>query len=381
MNEAIEQAILLRPSKLAAVNERYGALMNERDGWLLASQYGDVAGEYQAVRGGAAGLIDFSSHGLIELSGTEVVTFLNGLITNDVKALSHGAWMLAAFPNVQGRLIAAVRVLRDEDHFFVATDAFTHARVLQNLQRFTLAGDFRVRDLTEETALISVQGAASAQCVEGVLGGEAARVNRNRVIGVNRADKQLLIIRANHTAEDGFDLFVPLSEAQAIWEQLVNAGAHPVGQEALEILRVEAGLPRYGVDVDETTVVLEAGLDEAVSYTKGCYLGQEIIARIHWRGHVARRLAGIALDEGGSPISQGARVKSTEGKELARITSSVYSPQLKKVIALGLIKYDFLQAGTAITVASEDEQPRSGVVAELPFVRGSWYAPEAGEQT
>lgn len=336
------------------------------------------AAEYAAVRGGGAGLIDLSARGLIELSGTEVVTFLNGLVTNDVKALADGAWMTAVFPNVQGRLIAAVRILRDGDSFFVDTDANTHLRVLQNLQRFTLAGDFHVRDRAEETTLISVQGAGAARCVEAVLGGAAAHVERGRVIKLAEAGPQSLIIRATHTAEDGFDLFVSTAEAQAIWEQLTNAGARRVGQEALEVLRVEAGLSRYGTDVDETTVVLEAGLDDAVSYTKGCYLGQEIIARIHWRGHVARRLAGVIVEDGGATVAaSGARVRSTEGRELARVTSSIFSPRLERTIALGLVKYDFLTPGTVVNVVEEGGEPRAAIIAELPFVRGSWYAKEA----
>ncbi|MEJ7616772.1 MAG: glycine cleavage T C-terminal barrel domain-containing protein [Pyrinomonadaceae bacterium] len=348
--------------------------MSEAVEQAVARDDEDAAAEYAAVRGGGAGLIDFSVRGLIELSGTEVVTFLNGLVTNDVKALADGAWMAAAFPNVQGRLVAAVRILRDGDSFFIDTDVSTHLRVLQNLQRFTLAGDFRVRDCAEETTLISVQGAKAARCVAAVLGSAAAQVERSQVV---RAEPQLLIIRATHTAEDGFDLFVPIAQAQRICEQLMGAGARRVGQEALEILRIEAGLPRYGTDVDETTVVLEAGLEEAVSYTKGCYLGQEIIARIHWRGHVARRLAGLIIEDGATVVARGARVRSTDGRELARVTSSVFSPQLGKTIALGLVKYDFLTPGTIVNVVEEGQEPRPAAVAALPFVRGSWYAKEA----
>ncbi len=128
---------------------------------------------YDAVRsgGGSAGLVELSAQGVIQLSGKEVVQFLNGMITNDVKTLDDGSWMLAAFPTVQGRLSALVRVLHVGDAFWLTTDAPTHERVLSNLQRFTLAGDFRVHDATAEISLISLQGAGAAQIVARVLGG------------------------------------------------------------------------------------------------------------------------------------------------------------------------------------------------------------------
>ena len=139
--------------------------------------------EYESVRGGGAGLFDLSERGRIEVSGAEAVQFLNGLITNDVKALAPGTWMTAAFPNVQGRLLALARVVRSTDAqtFLFDTEAATRERVQQNLARFTLAGDFRVQDITAETALLSLQGAQSAVIIERVLGIAATQVERMRL--------------------------------------------------------------------------------------------------------------------------------------------------------------------------------------------------------
>ncbi|HEY0544738.1 MAG TPA: aminomethyltransferase family protein [Pyrinomonadaceae bacterium] len=339
----------------------------------------DVMNEYRTVREGGAGLIDLSaSRARVSVGGSEAVQFLNGLITNDVKTLGVGSWMPAAFPNVQGRLLANVRVLRRADDFLFDTEAATREVVLKTLGRFTLAGDFRVTDLTDETATLSVQGARAAEFVKSVLGEEAARVERGRVVEIAWQGQPLSLIRATHTGEDGFDLFVNASQAKALHEALSDAGAQAVGSEALEILRIEAGLPRFGVDVDETNVVLEAGLDEAVSFTKGCYIGQEIIARIHWRGHVAKRLAGLSLDETAS-IKKDDRVRSTDGKEIGRVTSAAFSPRLKRTVALGIIKYDFLAAGTEAFVVSEAAE-HAARVAELPLVRGSWYETDASAE-
>lgn len=363
--------VLIHKSPLDDVHQRLGAKVMEAGGRLLPASYGDSAAEYEAVRGGGAGLIDFSSRGRVEVSGTEAAQFLNGLVTNDVKALAENSWMPATFPNVQGRLVAAVRVLKlAGDRFLFDTEAATHERVLKTLERFTLAGDFRVTDLTDELAQLSVQGAHSPEVLSATLGAEAARVESFQVFKTQWNDAPLHLIRATHTAEAGFDLFVNSADAPALWEALAQAGARPVGVDALETLRVEAGIARYGVDVDETNVVLEAPLDDAVSFTKGCYIGQEIIARIHWRGHVAKKLTGLSFD-GQAEVKRGDKVSNSDGKEVGRVTSVAFSPRLNRTVALALIKYDYLAPGTSVLVRS-DERELAAEVTELPFVRGSW---------
>jgi folate-binding protein YgfZ len=374
MTEATEQ-MEVRKSPLGETHERLGARMAEEDGWRVPASYGDAAGEYAIVRGGGAGLSDLSARGRIEVGGSEAVQFLNGLVTNDVKALEEGAWMNAAFPNVQGRMIAPARVLRlGPDRFLFDTEAATRERVLKTLERFTLAGDFRVKDTTAETALVTMQGAGAAEVVRAALGEDAAVTARGSVhAGTQWDGQELYVIRATHTAEDGFDLIVGAAGAASLWEALVAAGARPVGLEALEVLRVEAGLARYGLDMDETNVVLEAVPDEAVSFTKGCYIGQEIIARIHWRGHVAKRLAGLAF-AGRTASVRGDKVVTADGQTIGRLTSVAFSPALGRTVALGYVKYDYLTPGTELRVAGATAR-----VTPLPFVRGSWYeALEAG---
>jgi folate-binding protein YgfZ len=372
-----------RRSPLEDAHVRAGASLREQDGCIVAAHYGDARAEYEAVREGfGAGLFDLSSRGRVEVSGGEAVQFLNGMLTNDVARLEDGAWMHAAFPNPQGRLIAAARVLRRGDSFLFDTEAATYERVLKYLERYTLAGDFRVRDLTAETALLTLQGARSAEFIAAALGEEVHGLARDRLTysGDYGDESVPFIIRATHTAEDGFDLFVRASDAGEIRRALIEAGAVPAGFDALEVLRVEAGLPRYGVDSSEANVVTEV-LDEAeaVSYTKGCYTGQEIIARIHWRGHVAKRLAGITFDRDAEPHADLSVRSSAEGREVGRITSTVFSPRLRRRVALAVIKYDSLTSGTELKVFSGEVELCAAQVAELPLVRGSWYADAAGE--
>ena len=300
--------------------------------------------EYEVVRDGGAGLIDLSAaRGRIRVSGSEATMFLNGLITNDVKNLAQNRWMPAVFPTVQGRLIGAVRVIRgSEPAFLIDTETASHDAVLKAISKFTLAGDFKVADVTSETALLTLQGDKAAEIVEKVTGVSDLPEN-----GVAEKDG-VMIIRASHTGEAGFDLIIDASRKAEFRQALEDAGAQPVGEDTFEILRVEAGIPRFGLDMDETNVVPETNLDNAVSYTKGCYVGQEIIVRIKHRGHPAKKLTGLRF-ETDQQIEPGAVILSKENQEVGRVTSAVISPRLGS-IGLGYVRYEHIADGTRLVV-------------------------------
>src|ERR1043165_4200383 len=306
---------------------------------------------YEAVRDGGAGLIDLSERGRIRVSGSEATMFLNGLVTNDVKSLAEGRWMPAAFPTVQGRLIGAVRMARLKDGLLIDTERASHEGVLKTVSRFTMAGDFVVADLTDQHAMLSLQGMRAAEVVAKVLKAIVADLPRN---GVSELEG-VTIIRATHTGEDGFDIVVDSVRAGELRQGLLGAGAIGVDQETFEILRIEAGIARFGVDMDETNVIPETNLDDAVSYTKGCYVGQEIIVRIKHRGHPAKKLVGLKADGPMEPC--------------AIVTSAAVSPKVGN-IGLGYVRYESIEPGTKVTVDNEIE----ATVTELPFIRGSWHA-------
>src|SRR6185503_12449437 len=268
--------------------------------------------EYEVVRDGGAGLIDLSAaRGRIRVSGSEATMFLNGLITNDVKNLAQNRWMPAVFPTVQGRLIGVVRVIRgSEPGFLIDTEMASHEAVLKTVSRFTLAGDFKVSDVTSETALLTIQGQGAAEILENDLAQEVSGLPQNGVVQTD----WVTIIRANHTGEDGFDIIIDAARKAELQKTLEAAGAQPIGEDTLEILRVEAGIARFGQDMDETNVVPETNLDDAVSYTKGCYVGQEIIVRIKHRGHPAKKLTALRF-ETDQQIEAGAVIRSTDNQE------------------------------------------------------------------
>jgi folate-binding protein YgfZ len=153
--------------------------------------------------------------------------------------------------------------------------------------------------------------------------------------------------------------FVPTESADEFRNQLISRSAAQITDEVYDTLRIEHGVPKYGIDMDETTVVPELGLEGLISYNKGCYIGQEIIARIHFRGHVAKQLTGLVLAE---TVALGTELRTADDKPAGRITSVTYSPALDKAIALGFVRYDYLAEGTDLRAGSEIV-----TVTKLPF--------------
>ena len=290
---------------------------------------------YEHIGSGGSGFYE-QKRGLIAVWGKEAVQFLDGLISNDMKTLADGSQMLAAFPNAQGRLLAVVRVLRQGDRFLFETEEATREKLYANLFRFTYAGDFFVEDLSADYRYFEFFDGSSEQ----------SEISDVSIDGEFYAFSSLGV--------EGY--FMPTDGAESFRQRALFSGFIEIPDDLYETLRIESGVPKYGIDMDETTIVPELGLDGLISYNKGCYIGQEIIARIHFRGHVAKRLTGIALDHSGSEpgaiatgFKAGAELTTIEGKNAGRITSVAFSPNLNKMIALAFVRYDFLAEGTELS--------------------------------
>ena len=296
----------------------------------------DRENDYKHIRSSGAGYHD-QKRGLIAVWGKEAVRFLDGLISNDMKTLADGAQMLAAFPNAQGRLLAVVRVLRQGDRFLFETEEVTREKVFQNLFRFTFAGDFFVEDLSATYTYFEVFQSEPPAVAGGL----------------------------TFASKPAWGIFVPLAEADQFVETLTTNSAVEISDDLYETLRIENGIPLYGIDMDETTIVPELGLDGLISYNKGCYIGQEIVARIHFRGHVAKRLTGLMSEPGAisTGFSPGAELTTKDGKNAGRIISVTYSPKLEKDVALAYIRYDHLPVGTELKAGD-----MTVTVTDLPFI-------------
>ena len=309
----------------------------------------DLENTYNHIRGDRAGFYE-QPRGLIAVWGKEAVQFLDGLVSNDMKTLVDGGQMLAAFPNAQGRLLAIVRVLRKGDRYLIETEGATREKVFQNLFRFTFAGDFFVEDLSDQYMYFEMVGAN---------GSEPGAVATGFLFASTRL--------AGH--------FINIDSADAFRSEQTSLGAVEITGELYEVLRVENGIPKYGIDMDDTTIVPEIGIDGLISYNKGCYIGQEIIARIHFRGHVAKQLTGLILSEppaipaivGGlgdhTDASETLTVQSADGKNAGRITSFTFSPKLGQWIALAFVRYAHLAAGTELIADGQ-----TATVTNLPFI-------------
>ncbi|HWN90867.1 MAG TPA: glycine cleavage T C-terminal barrel domain-containing protein, partial [Verrucomicrobiae bacterium] len=185
---------------------------------------------------------------------------------------------------------------------------------------------------------------------------------------VSIAGEPVRIVRRSHAASPGFDCWAAAPHGPALWKALREAGGAPVGAEAAELLRVEAGIPAFGADVDENLILPETRLDQLVSYTKGCYIGQETVARVKYRGHVNRGLSGLVVE--GKEVPTSGDVVLAEDKEVGRVTSAVHSIALGKPIALGYVRREHFEPGSAVAVRVRDQLVPARVV-ELPFVKSA----------
>lgn len=366
-----EKQSLVKQTPLKARLEERGATFKEVFGWEVAWSFGSPEDEADRVRD-AAGLIDLSSHGAIKVGGKEAIQFLNGLVTNDVKTLEKGRGMSAAFLTGHGKVKALCRILNLGEEFLIITDPQTHDKVFKFVFPFSYAGDFKVEDASESYRMLSVQGPNSLLVMKETCFEPVPRLGDNDWIETIIGGHKGLVVKHSHTGEAGFDVLTSSEGLSDVWDFLLLKGGYhslaPFGAAALDIVRIEAGKPVYGIDIDESNMMLETGLSDAVSFTKGCYTGQEAVAMATYRGHVSKRLSGLLIEPPKAPAA-GDKVHSG-GKEIGRITSSLESRRIGAVIALAYVKYGFFDPGTSLEVEVEGQAVSASVV-ELPFYKTS----------
>jgi folate-binding protein YgfZ len=324
---------------------------------------------YQAARSGAA-VIDRFDRGRLIVSGADRASYLHGLLTNDVAALKAGQGCYAAYLTPQGRMIADLFVYELGDVMLVTLSTAVKDTVLARLNQFIFTEDVTVGDVTDTFTQVAVIGPDAARRLgsAGVLQGTSsealAALPEHGNARVRFAEQPAIVARVTDTGEPGFDVYVERPQAAALAAALSGAGVVTLDDETAEAIRIEAGIPRFGRDMDEQTIPLEAGIESrAISFTKGCYVGQEVIIRVLHRGHgrVARKLSGLVLDGESTPLA-GAPVHADD-RDIGHVTSAAWSPALKKPIALAYLQRDFLTAGTTVSV--DDIR---AVVTALPFV-------------
>ncbi|HAB18998.1 MAG TPA: glycine cleavage T C-terminal barrel domain-containing protein [Verrucomicrobiota bacterium] len=351
----------------AALHARFGELA----GMELVADYGQPEAEYAALHSTAVS-VDLSFRGRLCLTGADRVRLLNGQVTNDVKALKVGQGCAAAFCSPKGRLVADVHIFALAEELLLEFEPGLSAALIQRLEHHIVAEDVQVVDVAPHYGLLTVQGPRSADVVSQLELFEAVpETSLSTKAASDPTLGELYLVNRSRAAFPGFDLFVPADSVSAVFDKLVsatrNVGGCAAGFEALDLARFEAGLPRFPVDMDETNLPPETGLERSgISYTKGCYTGQETIARLRTYGQVVKALRGLRLPDGLVPLpSKGAKLKH-DRREVGYVTSARFSPALGANLALGYVRKGSNAVGTELHLQSGTSEVPVRVV-ELPF--------------
>ncbi len=354
-----------RELPLHAAQTAAGATFEERAGFQIARNFGALAAEIVALRNGAA-LFDVSDRGRIRVTGSERVSFLQGQLSNDVVKTPAGHGCHATLLTRTGKMVADLHLWSGNDAHWLDTDAECAQATLTTLDRFLISEDAALEDCAAETVHLVLAGPHAATVVDAVLGAGASDLEPLawRVL----ADGTHLA-RRRGAGEDLFELWVPLASGVEQWRALEAAGAVPAGRDAWDLATLEAGEARWGIDVDDSNLPLEANLNDAISYTKGCYVGQEVIAKATHLGRINKRLVGIVASDARTPLEAGAALEvAGESEAVGRVTRGAYSPTLAQPIALAYLKWKYLEPGTEVLARDAAGQTCAARVVKLPFL-------------
>jgi aminomethyltransferase len=339
--------------------------------WLVPWRLGSFETEYQALRQ-AAGLLDYSIQALIEVRGADRTRFLQALLTNDIAALAPGGGCPAALLDPAAKLIATLLVLADAEALWLLCDLDRAAAVTQTLERYHFTEDVRVTNRERAHAALALQG-PGALAVAQQLAGRAVPLERPGQHCAAAVDSvPVRFVRHQLTDEPGVLCLVPAEGVLAVWEAWAHRapalGLTLVGWEALNAARLEAGIPWFGLDLDATTLLPETGLEERLaSDTKGCYVGQEIVARMRTYGSASKKLMGLVCAGERVPSAGDALVR--DGADVGRVTSACWSPALGRPLALGYVKRGTYEPGTAVEILCHGARAPATVVPRPPVTR------------
>ncbi len=346
-----------------------GAAFGEAEGWLVPLHYGDALSEYRNTVSDVA-VFDVSHRGYVEAWGPEAGKFLHNLCTNEVLKLPVGGGCEAFLTTGQAKIAAYVVIYRallpdTGEMYLLDAGPGMGERVVKHLDRFLISEQVELADRTQEFAQLHVAGPRAPALLEALTSGTLTSLQEYQHVSLPVAGATCQLRRRDMLGLPGYDVIVPKDKAPAVWEALVSAGAKPAGTEAYEVLRIEAGTPVYGQDIDETNLPQEVGrVERTVSFTKGCYIGQETVARIRTYGHVNRSLVGLMFSIS-TRVASGTKLLR-DGKEVGHVTSSAISPRLGTVIGLGYARRGSQEPGTVLQIDGGPADCKAEV-ASLPF--------------
>ncbi len=353
---------------LYTAHSTLGATFAElHEGWEIVAHFSDPITEHGSVRK-TVGIVDLSHHGRFWLHGTDRAKFLHRINSNNVEGLKNGDGNYAILLTNRGKIISDMKVCAFENAIGIMTNAETRKVLFKELDKYIMADDVLLEDRSAEIGTIAVHGPCSSDLVRMVLGIDVSGLEDYHSISHEVAGRELTCFGTSETGENGYELCVATESMEWLWNILLtkgrNFGAQPIGLTALNSLRIEAGIPRYGAELDNSVMPLEAELEHAIDFEKGCYIGQEIVARMKYRGHPNRLLRGLEIDSDTPPAHRDLIL--SDDKEVGWITSAVDSPTLRKTIALGYVRMAFTNPGSKVRIDNANERVDATIVS-LPF--------------
>ncbi len=359
----------MKQSRLHSRHAELGATFEEITGWSVPAHYGDTTSEHRAVRQ-AVGISDLSHRGKIRVSGEDRMNWLQSVASNDVLQLRPGQGCYSSFLTHKGKMLTYFRLYVQLDAVMLEDVGEIGEATFQALRKFLLYGTkAKMENCAESWGLLLVSGPKAAYVIQSAFGVDVADLQPVNFVSAQIGGGQVLVLRTEETGEVDIEVLLPADSLSTAWNSVMEAGSKfgikAVGTHAREALRLEAGIPKAGADLNEEIVPPEANLEgKAFSLSKGCYPGQEVVARMDTYGNVRRHLVGLMMKDSAVPAA-GAKLFAGD-REVGWISSATRSPQLGRVIAFGFPLRDFSKPGTALSVEIEGTRHETTVHA-LPF--------------
>jgi aminomethyltransferase len=341
-----------------------GARLVDFAGWAMPVQYSTIVEEHVATRTGA-GLFDISHMGRLSLGGKDALDLIQQVWTNNAATLADGQARYGLICNERGGVRDDVLVYKWPYGYAMVVNASNREKIVGWLEQHKGGRDVQIVDQTQQTAMVAVQGPRAVELCRDVTAADPGQLKYYYAVPTRYRETPCVLSRTGYTGEDGVEIMVGAAQAATLWDELVKRGAKPCGLGARDTLRLEAGMPLYGHELDEEVDPLQAGLGWAVKFDKGDFLGRDALRR---RKEDTKRPIRVGLELEGKRIArEGARVFLEDG-EVGRVTSGTFSPTLEKAIAMALVLPALSAVGSAVQVSVRGK-PEQARVVPLPFYK------------
>jgi folate-binding protein YgfZ len=307
--------------------------------------------EYYKAATEAAAITELDSFGILKLTGSDRASWLQGMVTNEVEKLQPGAGCYAAHLTPQGKLVAQMHVLKDDDALWLSLERAVIPKLTAAFDKLLIMEDVQVADVSDAYSVLGIFGPQAAARLDSWFG---QPLNLENLYSHVRFEGSRIIV-----SRLGYEVWTPREQADSVLRFFADHGVTAIDHGTWDVLRTEAGIPVFGIDVDETTTMPELG-EHGISYDKGCYIGQEVVAKVKYIGHVNRRFVGLLISGNELP-----EMKSTirkGGRDVGYVTTALFSPSLNKPIALGFVSRSAYAVGSEVEVGTA-----TGTIVDLPF--------------